>query len=85
MCTCVSLRKLSHASSIKKKKKKLWNKFKKNEKLVQWNHKSLIKDIEKDKKDMLVLELEELVFENIHTTQKFLKIQGDFHKTHYPL
>jgi len=45
----------------------------------------LIKDIEKDKKDMLVLELEELVFENIHTTQKFLKIQGDFHKTHYPL
>lgn len=42
---------------------------------------SLIKDVEKDKntwKDMLVLELEELVFENVHTTQKFLKIQGDF-------
>lgn len=42
---------------------------------------SLIKDVEKDKntwKDMLVLELEELVFENVHTTQKFLKSQGDF-------
>lgn len=53
--------------------------------LYSENHKSLIKNIEKDKKDMPVLELEELVFENIHTTQKFLKIQGDFHKTPYPL
>lgn len=55
------------------------------------NHKILIKDIDKDKntrKDMLVLELEELVFENVNTTQKLLKIQGDsndFHKAHYPL
>ena len=45
------------------------------------NHMILIKDIDKDKntwKDILVLDLEELVFENVNTTQKLLKIQGDF-------
>lgn len=81
MCTCVSLRKLSHESSIKNNKKNLWNKFNKEWKTCAVKTMSLIKDVEKDKntwKDMLVLELEELVFENVHTTQKFLKIQGDF-------
>ena len=45
------------------------------------NQMILIKDIDKDKntwKDMLVLDLKELVFENVNTTQKLLKIQGDF-------
>ena len=58
-----------------------WNKFNKMKNMYSENHMIFIKYIDKDKntwKDMLVLDLKELVFENVNTTQKLLKIQGDF-------